>query len=170
MKKPAAVVASEQPFFDPGGGCSMMPVTQPAEVFTGASPVQAIRDVTATQPCEAPGTRGKSAANMTATQLLRLPVQGRSAIPPVEVPGASSDVQFQPTGTSSRGGSAMDRSLTSTRTVTDNSGVSDTEDEMLVNRNPLLQRVTGKCCQTGTQSRKTSWTRNILRKPTTGRQ
>ena len=47
---------------------------------------------------------GKSAATMTATR-------------PVEAPG-----------TGSRDGNAVDRSLTSTRTVTDNTGVSDTED------------------------------------------
>ena len=48
VKKPAAVVTSEQPFFDPGTGCSMMSVTQPAEGFTGASLVQATGDVAAT--------------------------------------------------------------------------------------------------------------------------
>ena len=39
VKKPTAVVTSEQPFFDPGAGTSIMSVTQPAEVFTSASPV-----------------------------------------------------------------------------------------------------------------------------------
>ena len=60
----------------------MMLVTQPAEVFTGASPVQATGDVATTQPVEAPGTRLESATNMTATRpvedqpssLLRFPV------------------------------------------------------------------------------------------------
>ena len=73
VKKPAAVVTSEQPFFYPGAGSSMMSVTKPAEVCTGASPVQATGDVTATQPGEAPGTRGKSAATMTATQRVEAP-------------------------------------------------------------------------------------------------
>ena len=45
-------------------------VTQPAEVFTGASHVQATRDIatsmTATQPVEAPDTKRESAASMTA--------------------------------------------------------------------------------------------------------
>ena len=67
VKKPAAVVTSELPFFDPGARSSML-VTQPAEVVTSASPVQATGDVTATQPGVAPGTRGKSVATMTATQ------------------------------------------------------------------------------------------------------
>ena len=115
VKKPAAVVTSEQPFFDPGASSSMMPVTQPAEAFTGASPVQATRDVTATQPVEASSTRGKSAATMTSTQ-------------PVEAPCASTDVQ--PASTGSKDGSTVDQSLTSTRTVTDITGVSDSEDEM----------------------------------------
>ena len=39
VKKPAAVVTNEQPFFDPGAGSSMMSVTQQFEVFNGASPV-----------------------------------------------------------------------------------------------------------------------------------
>ena len=43
-------------------------------------------------------------------------------------PSASSDVQFQPTGTGSGDGSAVDRSLTSTRTVAENTGVTDSED------------------------------------------
>ena len=45
----------------------MVPVTQPAEVFTSASSVQATGDVSAIQPGKAPGTREKSAATMTAT-------------------------------------------------------------------------------------------------------
>ena len=48
VKKPAAMVTSEQPFFDPRAGSSLMSVTQPAEVSTGASHVQATEDVTAT--------------------------------------------------------------------------------------------------------------------------
>ena len=48
----------------------------------------------------------------------------RTATQPVEAPGASSDVQF------SGDSSVLDRSLTTTRTFTDNTGVSDTEDEM----------------------------------------
>ena len=142
VKKPAAVVTSKQPSFDPGVGSSMMSVTQPAKVSTGVSPVQATRDVTATQHGEAPGTRGKSAATMTATRPVEAPGTGRSATQSVETPsartatqlveapGASSDVQFQHTGTGSGDGSAVDQSLTSTRTVIDNTGVSDTEDEM----------------------------------------
>ena len=52
-----------------------MLVTQPDEIFTVASAVEATVDVTATQPGEAPGMRGKSAPNMTATDPLRLLVQ-----------------------------------------------------------------------------------------------
>ena len=49
VKKPAEVVTSDQPFFDPGAIPSKMLVTQPTEVFTSASPVQVTRDVSATQ-------------------------------------------------------------------------------------------------------------------------
>ena len=45
-----------------------MSVTQPDEVITGASLVQTTRDVAATLPVEAPGTRAESAVNMNATQ------------------------------------------------------------------------------------------------------
>ena len=48
----------------------------------------------------------------------------------MRLPGAFSDVQLQPTSASGRDGSAVNRSLTSTRTVADNTGVSDTEDKM----------------------------------------
>ena len=86
VNKPAAVVTSEQPFFDPGDGSSVMSVTQPDDGFPIASPVQAARDVTATQPGEAPSTRGKSAATMTATRPVKAPGTGRSATQPVEAP------------------------------------------------------------------------------------
>ena len=43
VKKPAAVVKSEQLFFYPGARSSVMSVTQPAEVSSCASPVQATR-------------------------------------------------------------------------------------------------------------------------------
>ena len=54
------------------------------------------------------------------------------ATQPVEAPGASTGVQLQPSGTGSRDGSAVDQSLTSTRTVADNTCMSDTEDEMAI--------------------------------------
>ena len=75
VKKPAAVVTSAQPFFDSGAGSSTMLVTQPAEVFTGASLVLATGDVIATQPGEAPGTTRERAATMTATRPVEAPVQ-----------------------------------------------------------------------------------------------
>ena len=53
------------------------------------------------------------------------------ATQPAEAPGARSDVHSQPTGTSSGGSCALDRSLTNKRTVAaDNTGVSDMEDEL----------------------------------------
>ena len=105
-----------------------MLVAQPTEVFTGASPVQATGDVTATRSVEAPGTR-------------------KLATQPVEAPGARTDVHSQLTSTSSGDASAVDRSLTSKRTVAaDNTGVSDSEDEL--NHEPLMWSVTGKYCQT----------------------
>ena len=93
VKKPAAVVTSEQSFFYPGASSILMSVTQPAEVFTGASPVQATGDVTAAQPGEAAGMRGKSAANVTATQPVEAPSTGRFAAHPVEAPGVRTATQ-----------------------------------------------------------------------------
>ena len=62
VQKPVEVLTSERPFFQPEAGTSKTstgPVTQPAEVFTGAGLVQATRDVaasmTTTQPVEASG-------------------------------------------------------------------------------------------------------------------
>ena len=93
----------------------------PLPVCRSASPAWYEKE--ATWPFEAHGT-GRSA-----TQLVEAP-GARRDIQPVQAPGASSDMKLQPTGTSSRDDSAMDRSLTSTRTVTDNTGVSHAEDEM----------------------------------------
>ena len=140
VQKPAKVVTNEKPFFQPKADTSKMStgaVTQPVEVFTSASPVQATGDIaasmTATQLVEAPGTKRGSAASMTTTRpgIVRVatqPVEAPSAwkaTQPIEAPGARSEVQ--PTG--SVDGSAVDRSLTSKRTVADdNTGVSDTED------------------------------------------
>ena len=59
-----------------------------AEVVTGARPVQATGDVTATQPGEAPGSRVKSTATMTATWAVETRGTGRSATQPIEDPGA----------------------------------------------------------------------------------
>ena len=140
VKKPTAVVTSDQPFFDPGAGTSMLSVTQPDEVITGASLFQTTRDVAATQPVEAPSTRVESTVNMNATQPVEAPSKGRlvtqpveaprarTANWPVEVPGARTDVHAQPTGTGDV--SAVDRSLTINRTMTATTGVSDTEDEL----------------------------------------
>ena len=75
--KPAEVVTSKQPFFDAGAGSSKMSVTQLSDVFTGPSPVQATRDVTATQPVEPPSTMMGSAASMTATRPVEAPGIGR---------------------------------------------------------------------------------------------
>ena len=120
----------------------MMSVTQPAEVFTNASPVQATGDVAATQPVKAPGTRVERAANMTATWPVEAPGTGKSAIQPVEAPGvrtatqpveapgARTDVFAQPTGTGSGDVGGVDWSLTNKRPVAATTGVSDTEDEL----------------------------------------
>ena len=70
--------------------------TQAAEVFTGASHVQATGDVTATQPGEAPSTRGDSAATMTATRPVEAPGTGRYATQPVEASGALADCTLSP--------------------------------------------------------------------------
>ena len=72
----------------------------------------------------------ESAANMTATHPVDAP-STRMATQLVEAPGAKTDVYSQPTGTGNGDGSAVDRSLTSSRTVApDNTGVSDIDDEL----------------------------------------
>ena len=79
---------------------------------------------TATCPVEAPGTR------KLATQPVQSP-GARMATQPVEAPGARSDVHSQPTSTGSVDVSAVDRSLTSKRTVAaTNTAVSDSDDEL----------------------------------------
>ena len=60
MQKPTEEVTSDKPFFQPEAGSSKT-ATQPNEVITGASPVQATMDV--------------------ATSLLRLPVQRGEVLP-----------------------------------------------------------------------------------------
>ena len=99
-------------------------------MFTGASPVQATGDVSATQPVEAPGMKRGSAASRTATQPVEAPGTERVATQPVEAPFARPDVDSQPTGTGSGDVSAVEWSLTSKRTVAATTGVSDTEDEL----------------------------------------
>ena len=120
VQKPTEVVTSDKPFFDPAAGTSQMyagVVTQPSEVIvTGASSVQATRDLaasmTATQPVEAAGT-------------MRLATQ------PVEAPGATSEVLSQPTGTGIVDVRLVDQSLTSKKTVVAaTTGVSDSEDDL----------------------------------------
>ena len=54
----------------------------------------------------------------------------RMATQPVDVPGARTDVSTQPTSTGSGDVGVVDRSLTSTRTVTATTAMSDTEDEL----------------------------------------
>ena len=150
VQKPAELVTIGKPFFQPEGGTSKTStgaVAQPAEVFTGASPVQVTGDVaismTATHPVEAPGTMMGSAASLTATQPVEAPGMRRLATQPVEAPGARtatqpveaptarSEVHSQPTSTGSVYVSAVDWSLTSKRSVTaTNTGVSDSEDDL----------------------------------------
>ena len=127
-----------------------MLVTQPAEVFAGASPVQPTGDVTPTQPSEAPGMRRNSAVNMTATWPVEAHGTGRCATQPVEAPGASSDVQMQPTGTGGRDSSPVDQSITGSPVLELLLTILvclTQKMRWLVNWNPLLQRVTRKCCQ-----------------------
>ena len=132
MERPAELVTSEKSF-QPEAGTSKTStgvVTQPTDVFTGASPVQATGDVTAsmtaTQPVEAPHTKRGSTASMIATRPVEAASTVRLATQPVEAPGARSEVHSQPTGTGSVDVSAVDQSLSSKRTVAAaNSGVSD---------------------------------------------
>ena len=135
------MVTSDKPFFDPAVGTSQMStgvVTQASEVIvTGASPVQATRDVaasmTATQPVEAPGTKIR-----VATQPVQSPGT-RIATQPVEVPGARSEVYSQPTRTSSVYVRSVNKSLTSNKTVPVASTVCLTLImTCIVNRAPLL--------------------------------
>ena len=132
MKKPAAVVTSDQPFFDPGASPSIMLVTQSAEVFTqsGEAPGmtrESAATITATRPVESPGTGSFAAQSVEAPG-------ARTATQPFGAPSARTDVHSQPTSTFSGDGSAVDRSLTSNRTVADNTGVSDMEDELCSER------------------------------------
>ena len=126
MQKPAEVVASDKPFLQPEAGTSKTStgaVTQPTDVFTGASPVQATENIdanmNATQPVEAPGTMMGSAASMIATQpaeapstrrLATQPVEalGARSTQPIEAPGAGSEVHSQPACTSSVNVSAVE--------------------------------------------------------------
>ena len=85
VQKPAEVVTIEKPF-QPEAGTSKMStgtVTQPAEIFTGVSLVQATGDVaasmTATQPVKALCTMMGSAASMTATWPVEAPSMRRLA-------------------------------------------------------------------------------------------
>ena len=56
--KPAEVITSEKPFFDPGAGTSQKSTGVSDVIVTGPSPVKATGEVPvkATQPVEAPGT------------------------------------------------------------------------------------------------------------------
>ena len=154
-------------------------VTQPAEAFTGTSPVQATGDVAAstraTQPVEAASTKRAVAASMTATRPVEAPGTVRVTTQlPVEAPGARSEVHSQPTGTSSVDVSDVDWSLTSKGNgAADNTGVSDSEDELnselespaLVSDQEVLSGT-----RTGTYPRTTGLTRSSLKRQTTERQ
>ena len=122
----------------------MMSVTQPGEVFTGASPVQATGDVTATQPGEAPGMMRERAANMTATQPVEDPVTGRSATQAVEAPGVRTDVHSQPVLVVLWTCLSLVELWLLTMLV-----CRTWKTNCVVNWNPLMWSVTGKCCQTG---------------------
>ena len=141
--KPAAVVTSHQPFFDPGAGTSMMSINQTAEVFM----------INATQPVEAPSMMRESPATMTAQPVdslgAKMPTQ------PVEAPYGRTDVHSQPTSTGSGDGRPVKRSLTSSRTVAaDDTCVSAKKMNCVVNQYPLMWPMTRKF-------------RSSLKKPTT---
>ena len=111
--KPAEVITSQKPFFDPGASTSNMAESTessgPSLVqATGDAVVQARRDESqqiATQPAEAPGAR-------TATK-------------PVQAPGAGPDVLLSSTGDAAL---SVDQALTGGRTVQSTSGA-ESEDE-----------------------------------------
>ena len=86
VQKPGEMVTTEKPFFQPEGGTSKTStgaVTQPAEFFTSASPVQDTWDVaasmTAIQPVDAPGKKRGIAASMAATRPVEAPGMMRVA-------------------------------------------------------------------------------------------
>ena len=91
VKKPPLVVTSDQPFFDPGTSTSGLS----SGVTVGGAGDPAV--LTATQPVEAPGTRGPVTSSKSATS----PVEGPSmsvmtqqnATQPVEAPGAGTATQ-----------------------------------------------------------------------------
>ena len=95
LKKPSAVVTSDQPFFDPGASTSVMSSGLAVE-GTGSSLVQTTGEaaaLTATQPVEAPGTRSCVAASKSATRPVEGPCTGVLATEPVEAPGAGAATQ-----------------------------------------------------------------------------
>ena len=91
--KPAEVITSEKPFFDPGAGTSQKSTGVSDVSVTGPSPVQATRELPimkATQPVEAPGTR-RGVLIQHATQPFEAPSAG-TATQPVEAPGTGPEV------------------------------------------------------------------------------
>ena len=77
MKKPSSVVSSDQPIFDPGASTSVMSSGFVTEI-TGSSLVQTTGEAAtlpATQPVEAPGTRGLRLPARVLPVLLRVLVR-----------------------------------------------------------------------------------------------
>ena len=104
LKIPPSVVTSDQPFFDPGTSTSGLSSGVTVGV-AGSSVIQTNGDpamLTATQPVEAPGTRGPVTASKSATS----PVEGPStsvviqqnATQPVEAPSAGPEALLTGTG------------------------------------------------------------------------
>ena len=155
------VHASSQVVYSTCGTSKTPTVTQPAEVFTSANPVQATGDVaarmTATQPVDAPGTMMESAASMTATQPVEATGTRTLATQPVEAPSARSEVHSQHTGTGSVDVSAA------------NTGVSDYEDD-LDSEPESPAAVSDQGNLTGTHPRTTSLTRSSLKRSITEKQ
>ena len=132
--KPAEVITSQKPFFDPGASTSNM--AENAE-SSGPSLVQATGDAVvqargdesqqiATQPVEAPGVQ-------TATQ-------------PVQAPSAGPDVLLSGTGDAAL---SVDQTLTGGRTVQSTSG-SGVRMDSTVSQAPLWKATSGMAPQTET--------------------
>ena len=98
--KPAEVINSEKPFFDPVAGTSQKSTGVSDVIVMGPSPVQATGEVPvmkATQPVEAPGMIRRVVIQQNATQLVEAP-GAWTATQPVEAPGAGPEVLLTGTG------------------------------------------------------------------------
>ena len=98
--KPAEVITSEKPFFDPGAGTSQKSTgVSDVIICYWSQPVQATGEVPvkAPQPVEAPGTIRGVVIQQNATQPVEAPGAG-TATQPVKAPGSGPEALLTGTG------------------------------------------------------------------------